>query len=73
MHRASRPPGSGSINSLTGTIYTPSAHVNLSGNGSMTISGELIADSIELHGNGDVNINWSLGNTVQPIISSLVE
>jgi hypothetical protein len=63
----------GAINSVTGTIYAPTAQANLSSNGSMTINGQLIVDNATVTSNGNININWSAGNTAQAILPSLVE
>jgi hypothetical protein len=63
----------GAINSVTGTIYAPTAQANLSSNGSMTINGQLIVDSVKVTSGGNININWSANNTAKAIIPSLVE
>lgn len=50
---------SGNGNLLSGTIYTKSADLGLSGNGTLSLDSLVVADSITLSGNGTVDLAYS--------------
>lgn len=61
--------GVGSL-SIGGTIYVPSGNVILNGNPSSILSGQIIAKDVNVQ-NGNLDINYSAGNSAQPILPRL--
>ena len=59
---------------VTGTVYAPAAEVNLTGNGSSDVyGGAIIANSVELSGNGDITVDRENAPPVMPEMVRLVE
>jgi hypothetical protein len=58
--------GNGSMN-LTGTIYSPKAEVDLTGNGGTDVMGsQIIVKNMKVSGNGVVNVNYpAIGSPVR--------
>jgi hypothetical protein len=55
-----------------GTIYIPSATIHMNGNPATIGSGQLIAKRLDIQ-NGNLDINYSTGNTAQPVLPRLAE
>ncbi len=55
-----------------GTIYVPNAALNMQGNPSTIDGGQFVAKTLNVQ-NGNLNINYSGGNTAQPIQPRLAE
>ncbi len=55
-----------------GTIYIPNAQVRMEGNPSTIDGGQFVAKTFVIQ-NGNLNINYSAGNTAQPIQPRLAE
>lgn len=64
--------GGNQVLDVAGSIYVPNATVRLEGNPSTVIGGQFVAKLLDLQ-NGNLNINYSAGNTAQPIRPQLVE
>ena len=56
--------------SIGGTIYLPTGNVSLNGNPASIFSGQIIAKNVYVQ-NGNLDINYSAGNTAQPILPRL--
>jgi Flp pilus assembly protein TadG len=56
----------------SGTLYFPSAHVNIAGNPTSTAS-QLIADTLTVQGNSQLNINYNNSNPIPRHQSFLVQ
>jgi hypothetical protein len=55
--------GNGNLN-ITGTIYAPAADIQAKGNGSTDgFASQIIAQSMTMKGNGNVNVNFDPNNT----------
>jgi len=63
--------GVGSL-SIGGTIYIPTGNVILNGNPSSVLSGQIIAKDVNVQ-NGNLDINYSAGNSAQPILPRLAQ
>lgn len=64
--------GNGNGTSTTGTIYAPSAEISLHGNGDLAVT-ELIADTVDLGGNGALTVSYSSAQNAQSMIPALGE
>ena len=58
--------------SIGGTIYIPTGNVILNGNPSSILSGQIIAKDVNVQ-NGNLDINYSAGNSAQPILPRLAQ
>jgi Flp pilus assembly protein TadG len=63
--------GNGAINT-TGSIYVPKGIVNLGGNGSTNVS-QVVANQLNISGNGGVTVTYDRAVTFQGFYPSLVE
>lgn len=63
--------GVGSL-SIGGTIYLPTGDVVLNGNPSSILSGQIIAKNVNVQ-NGNLDINYTAGNSAQPVLPRLSE
>jgi hypothetical protein len=66
--------GQGSLFSLTGTLYSPSATMTLSGQGTADIIGSsVVANTVNITGNGTVKVDYNSGGVLNQRILTLVE
>jgi len=67
--------GNGALTTVVGTIYAPTAHINVSGNGSAshTLDAQFIGTSMDYAGNGTLNLNWINTKVGRPMLPTLVE
>ena len=49
--------GNGAGREVTGTIYTPAAHISITGNGG-ALNSVIIADTVSVTGNGNITLNY---------------
>jgi hypothetical protein len=56
----------------SGTIYIPTAALIMEGNPSTIDGGQFVAKTLSIQ-NGNMNINYSAGNTAQPVTPRLAE
>lgn len=63
----------GSVTSPSGTIYVPGADVKISGSGNMTMSGQVIAETLTVSGSGQLTINYDAAITARATLPALVE
>lgn len=56
----------------SGTIYLPSATFTLAGTGAMLTGSQLVANQVNVQ-NGNLTIDFTAGNTAQPILPRLSE
>jgi hypothetical protein len=63
--------GNGSV-TASGTIYLPTASFIMDGNNAVLNGSQLIANSVDIQ-NGNITIDFSAGNTAQPILPRLTE
>ena len=64
--------GNGSFN-LAGTIYTPAARINVTGNGSARLGSQWIVRELYLAGNGSINITYSASTIARTRIIAIME
>ena len=50
--------GNGTGREVTGTIYTPAAHISITGNGG-ALDAVIIADTVSVTGNGNITLNYN--------------
>lgn len=65
--------GNGSTLSSTGTFYMPKAKLLMQANGDMTARSRIIADTIELSGDGNLNVTYNASENAIPIVPALSE
>jgi hypothetical protein len=67
--------GNGTLTTLVGTVYAPTAHINLTGNGStaLTLDAQFISSLMDYAGNAALNLNWINTKVGRPILPTLVE
>lgn len=65
--------GNGGVTTPSGTIYAPSAKVKVEGNGDLNLAGQLIAETVEVSGNGNLVVTFDAGTTAQAILPALAE
>ena len=64
--------GNGSFN-LKGTVYAPNANLQVSGNGSATIGSQYVSRTLNVSGNGNINIDYTDEGTARKREVRLVE
>ena len=53
----------GAGSSMTGTFYAPDAHIEITGNtGTFVLDSQVIANTVDVGGNGTVDINYNAEN-----------
>jgi hypothetical protein len=65
--------GNGSTLSSTGTFYMPKAKLSMQANGNFTANSEIICDTIDVSGNGSLNVSYNAGQNAIPIVPALSE
>jgi hypothetical protein len=59
--------------SITGTIYAYNARLTVTGNGTITMGSQVIANAMTTKGNGTINVPWSNTKVARPRDIRLVE
>lgn len=62
----------GAINSSNGSIYAPTATVQIAGSNTLTIGGQIIGDQVQVSGGASVTINYDVSTVASPALPSLV-
>jgi hypothetical protein len=67
--------GNGTLTTLVGTVYAPTAYIKLSGNGStaLTLDAQFISNKMDYAGNAALNLNWINTKVGRPMLPTLVE
>jgi len=67
--------GNGSLTTLVGSVYSPSAHIALAGNGSstLTLNAQFIGNTLEWSGNGALVLDFANNRVARPMLPTLVE
>ena len=64
--------GNGTYN-VSGTIYNANGLTTVSGNGDVSLAGQIVTDQLSVSGNGDVNIVWGSAPTARSRSIQLVD
>jgi Flp pilus assembly protein TadG len=65
--------GNGSTLSATGTFYMPKAKLYMQSNGDFTAHSRIIVDTIDISGNGNLNVTYNASENAAPIVPALSE